>query len=386
MMRTRPELIGSFGMVASTHWLASAAGMSVLEQGGNAVDAAVASGFVMQIVEPHLSGPAGDLSAIVWSADDDGASVICGQGVAPAAASIEHFDSLGLDLVPGSGLLPATVPGAFGGWTIMLERWGSWELAEVLAYALYYAESGFPVLPTTTATIGAVTELFSEHWQPSAEVWLDGGAAPRTGTFWHLPATARTYRRLLEEAVGGSREQRIAASRRAFYQGFVADAVDRFNHSAWRDTSGRDHAGLLTGDDMARWEPGIETPVGVDFAGRYQVLKTGPWGQGPVFLQQLRLFEAAGLLEHEPRSANWIHHHRVGQTRLRRPGGLVRRSFGSRRTASRLAVRRVRGAARQADRRTVESGVAPGLTGRSAACASHAAGSVRRRVRRRHQR
>jgi gamma-glutamyltranspeptidase/glutathione hydrolase len=307
MMRTRPELIGSFGMVASTHWLASAAGMSVLEQGGNAVDAAVAAGFVMQIVEPHLSGPAGDLSAIVWSADDDRASVICGQGVAPAAASIEHFDSLGLDLVPGSGLLPATVPGAFGGWTIMLERWGSWELAEVLAYALHYAESGFPVLPTTTATIGAVTELFSEHWQPSAEVWLDGGAAPRAGTFWYLPATARTYRRLLEEAVGGSREQRIAASRRAFYQGFVADAVDRFNHSAWRDTSGRDHAGLLTGDDMARWEPGIETPVGVDFAGRYQVLKTGPWGQGPVFLQQLRLFEAGGLLEHEARSVNWIH-------------------------------------------------------------------------------
>lgn len=294
-------------MVASTHWLASASGMSVLERGGNAVDAAVAAGLVMQVVEPHLNGPGGDLSALLWSATDDKSHVICGQGVSPAAASIQHFADLGLDLVPGSGPLAATVPGSFGAWTTMLERWGSWELADVLSYALHYAESGFPLLPSTSRTIAAVTDLFVEHWSPSAEVWLDGTNAPRAGQWWALPATARTYRRLLREAVGGSREERIVAARRAFYSGFVAEAIDRFSRTQWRDTSGRNHAGLLTGADLARWQPDIEAPIAVDFAGRYQVLKTGPWGQGPVLAQQLRLFEAVGLLDTEVRSADWIH-------------------------------------------------------------------------------
>ncbi len=306
-MRTRPELVGSFGMVASTHWLASASGMSVLERGGNAVDAAVTAGFVMQVVEPHLNGPGGDLSAMLWSVDDLGPSVICGQGVSPAAMSIQHFEALGLKLVPGSGLLAATVPGSFGGWTTMLERWGTWELGEVLSYALHYAESGFPLLPGTSAAITAVADLFTQHWRPSAEVWLDGPAAPPAGARWTLTALARTYRRLLDEAGGSSREARIAAARRGFYSGFVAEAVDRFNRTKWRDASGRDHAGLLTGQDLSVWEPEIEAPVIVGFADRYQVLKTGPWGQGPVMAQQLRQLEAAGVLEREVRSADWIH-------------------------------------------------------------------------------
>ncbi len=305
--QTRPELVGSFGMVASTHWLASASGMSVLERGGNAVDAAAAAGFVLQIVEPHLNGPGGDLSALLWSVEDHGPSVICGQGVSPAAASIAGFRALGLDLVPGSGLLAATVPGSFGAWTTMLERWGSWELTDVLAYALHYAESGFPVLPGTSATIAAVADLFRRHWRPSAEVWLDGGSAPASGVHWRVPATARTYRRLLAEAVGASRDARIAAARRAFYTGFVAQAVDRFSRAEWRDASGHDHAGFLTGQDMAEWTADIEQPVTGDFAGRYQVLKTGPWGQGPVLAQQLRLLDAVDLLTREPLSAEWIH-------------------------------------------------------------------------------
>jgi gamma-glutamyltranspeptidase/glutathione hydrolase len=306
-VQTRPELNGNFGMVASTHWLASASGMSVLERGGNAVDAAVAAGFVMQIVEPHLSGPGGDLSAITWNASDGAAHVICGQGVAPAAASIEHFTKLGLDLVPGSGLLAAVVPGAFGGWLEMLQRWGTWELADILEYALHYAQTGFPLLATTSAAITSVRDLFIGHWQPSAAVWLDGGNVPGQNQTWRLPGIARAYRRILDEALGATREQRIESARRAFYEGFIADAIDQFSRTAWRDSSGRDHAGLLTAEDLASWRAPIEAPVSVDFAGRYQILKTGPWGQGPVLAQQLRLFEAAGLLEHEARSADWIH-------------------------------------------------------------------------------
>ena len=306
-MTTRPELQGDFGMIASTHWLASAAGMSVLERGGNAFDAAVAAGFVLQIVEPHLNGPGGDLPAIVWSATDGAAHVVCGQGPSPAAASLDRFAELGLGLVPGSGLLAATVPGAFGAWTTMLERWGTWELADVLAFALHYAEHGFPVLPAISRTIGAVSELFTEHWQPSAAAWLDGPNPPAAGGWWRSPVIEATYRQLLRSAVGSSREQRIAAARDAWYRGFVADEIDSFCRTAWRDTSGRDHAGLLSADDLARWQVPVEQPVVTPYAGRYQVLKTGPWGQGPVFGQQLRLLEALDLQGETPLSERWIH-------------------------------------------------------------------------------
>jgi len=306
-MTTRPELRGSFGMIASTHWLASAAGMSVLEQGGNAFDAAVAAGFVLQIVEPHLNGPGGDLPVVLWSATDGCAHVVCGQGPSPAAASLRHFGDLGLTLVPGSGPLAATVPGAFGAWTAMLERWGTWELADVLAFALHYAEDGFPVLPAISRTIGAVSALFAEHWQPSAAAWLDGATPPAPGSWWRSPVIAATYRRILQHASGSTREQRIACARDAWYRGFVAEEVEKFCGSAWRDTSGRDHAGLLTAEDLARWQSTVEQPVATPYAGRYQVLKTGPWGQGPVLGQQLRMLDQLGLLAEEPRSGRWIH-------------------------------------------------------------------------------
>lgn len=306
-MTTRPELQGSFGMIASTHWLASAAGMSVLERGGNAFDAAVAGGFTLQIVEPHLNGPGGDLPVILWSAAEGRAHVVCGQGPSPAAASLRHFSDLGLTLVPGSGPLAAAVPGAFGAWTLMLERWGTWELADVLAFALHYAEDGFPVLPAISRTIGAVSELFTEHWQPSAAAWLDGSAAPAAGSWWRSPAIAATYRRILQHASGSTREQRIAAARDAWYRGFVAEEIEAFCRGAWRDTSGRNHAGLLTAEDLARWQPTVEQPTVTPYAERYQVLKTGPWGQGPVVGQQLRMLDALGLQDETALSGRWIH-------------------------------------------------------------------------------
>ncbi|MFB9839423.1 gamma-glutamyltransferase, partial [Actinoallomurus acaciae] len=183
-------------MVTSTHWLASAAGMSVLERGGNAFDAAVTAGFVLQVVEPHLNGPAGDLPILVWSQADDRASAICGQGTAPAAATIEHYTGLGLDLVPGTGLLAATVPGAFGAWLLMLERWGTWPVEDVLEPAISYAENGVPALEQISATIGAVERTFTEDWPTSAELWMPGGRVPTPGSRLRNPALAATYRRI----------------------------------------------------------------------------------------------------------------------------------------------------------------------------------------------
>src|SRR3954454_18443399 len=141
---TRPELRGTFGAVASTHWLATQAGMAVLERGGNAFDAACTAGFVLQVVEPHLNGPGGDLPAVFWSVERGEPLVLCAQGASPAAATIERFRELGHELVPGTGVLAACVPGAFGGWLLLLREFGTRRVEDVLEFAIDYAEHGYP--------------------------------------------------------------------------------------------------------------------------------------------------------------------------------------------------------------------------------------------------
>lgn len=308
MFTTRPELQGTVGMVASTHWLASATGMAVLERGGNAVDAAVAAGFVLQVVEPHLNGPGGDVPVLV-AAPHGPVEVFCGQGPTPAAASIERYRDLGLDLVPGTGLLAAVVPGAFGAWTLLLERRGTWRLRDVLEPAIGYAADGFPLLADTAATIARVEQLFRDDWPSSAATWLTDGGPPAAGSRSRNPVLAQTYRRIVQEAeaAASGREQQLAAARDVFYRGFVAEAVDRWCRTQeLRDSSGRRHGGLLTADDLARWEPTVEQSVSVEHAG-LTIHKTGPWGQGPVLLQHLRLLEEHDLAAMGHLSVDWVH-------------------------------------------------------------------------------
>ncbi len=304
---TRPELIGTFGAVASTHWLASAAGMAVLERGGNAFDAAAAAGFTLQVVEPHLNGPGGDCPIILHSVATGGQEVICGQGPAPAAATIAHFDSLGLDLVPGTGFLPAVVPGAFDAWLSMLERHGTWRLADVLAFAIGYAERGFPAVARIGAMINRMAPLFTTEWPSSAEVWLAGGSAPAPGAQFRNPMLAATYVRILRESAGGTREQEIARARALWYRGFVAEAVGKFFATEVLDTSNRRNRGLLSADDFASWRgASIEAPLTYDY-GRHRVLKCGPWSQGPAFLQTLALLKDFDLGALETTGAEFVH-------------------------------------------------------------------------------
>ncbi len=295
-------------MVASTHWLASAAGMSVLERGGNAFDAAVCAGFVLQVVEPHLNGPGGDLPIILHSVERGSVAVVCGQGVAPAEATVERIRGLGLDMVPGTGLLAACVPGAFGGWLLLLQEFGTMRLCEVLEPAIAYAAGGFPLVPRISQTIGAVEQLFREEWPESAAIWL-GGGVPAPGSRFRNPQLAETYTRILREAeaAGGGRDREIETARRAFYEGFVAEAIDRFVRSTERmDVSGRRHRGLIAGSDLAGWRAALEPPTSRDF-GRFTVFKPGPWSQGPVFLQQLALLDGLDLAAMGAGSAGFVH-------------------------------------------------------------------------------
>ena len=292
---TRPEILGTFGVVTSTHWLASATGMEILEKGGNAFDAAVATGFALQVVEPHQCGPAGEVPIILTAAGSGAVKVICGQGTAPAAATIAAYRDQGLDLVPGSGLLAAVVPGAFDAWMLLLRDHGTMRLADVLGPAIAFAENGYPVVPNITNTITEVRELFEIEWPTSAAVYLPGGAPPAPGTIFRNPDLAATYARLVEEAADGDRVAEIEAARRVWSQGFIAEAIDRFcRETAAMDGSGERHRGFLTGHDMAAWRATYEEPLTYDYYG-HTVCKTGPWGQGPVFLQQLALLKGFDL-------------------------------------------------------------------------------------------
>jgi gamma-glutamyltranspeptidase/glutathione hydrolase len=305
---TRPEIEGTFGVVTSTHWLATAVGMSVLEKGGNAFDAACATAFTLQVVEPHLNGPGGDVPAILFDVRKGHAEVICGQGPAPAGATIAHYRSLGLDMMPGTGLLAACVPGMFDTWMMLLRDYGTMRLADVLTPAIFYASEGHPLVERANATIATVEKLFREHWPTSAAVYLRGGKAPAAGTLFTNPALAETYKRVLREAAGpGSREQEIERARNVWSQGFVAAAVDRFCRSQEiMDTSGQRNRGVLTGQDMARWQATVERPLTYPY-GRYTVCKPGPWAQGPVMLQQLALLKGFHLDGRDVTGPDFIH-------------------------------------------------------------------------------
>jgi gamma-glutamyltranspeptidase/glutathione hydrolase len=304
---TRPQLAGTFGMVASTHWLASAAGMAVLEAGGTAFDAAVAAGLVLQVVEPHMNGLGGEVPIIGGTGDGE-IFVLDGQGPAGGSARVVAFNDMGLDLIPGNGLLPACVPAAFGTWLLLLQRYGRLPLRAVMQYAIGYARDGYPMTAGASAAIASAEQLFRQHWASSAEVYL-GSGVPAPGSRFANPALAATYQRILDEAeaAGADRDKQIDAARRAYYQGFVAEAIDGYLARAEvMDLTGQPHRALLGGADLAGWQASVEQPARLDFMG-LTVCKTGPWGQGPVFLQQLALLDGLGLDSLAPGSADHLH-------------------------------------------------------------------------------
>ena len=304
----RPTLRGSFGMAASTHWLASQTAMAELETGGNAFDAAIAAAFVLHVVEPHLNGPAGEVPAVFATADDPTPQVLCGQGTAPAGATREHYLGLGLHLVPGSGPLAAAIPGAVDAWLMLGRDHGTRPLREVLTYAIGYARAGHELLPTAAGTVARVEQLFRQHWATSAQRWLPHGRLPRP---WELVVNrehAATLERLVREgeAAGSGREAQYDGARRAWREGFVAEAIDSFSRLPFRDSSGADHAGVLTGADLAGWSASYERPVFQQFRD-VEVAKTDLWGQGPVLLEALAMLDGLPDEAFDPTTPDGVH-------------------------------------------------------------------------------
>jgi gamma-glutamyltranspeptidase/glutathione hydrolase len=284
--------------------------MAMLEKGGNAFDACAAAGFVLQIVEPHLVGPGGDLPVIFYSARTKKVEIICGQGPAPAGATIAHYKGLGLDLIPGSGLLATVIPGAFDAWMLMLRDHGRLPLRTVLEPAIHYAAKGHPMLPRVAEQIAGLAAMFKAEWPTSFATWLPGGDAPKAHALFANPRLARTYLRILKEAelAGGSRIRQIERARRVWAEGFVAEAIDRYCRTKKvMDSSGRRHGGVLTGADMAGWRAHYETPVSVRYH-NFEVFKAGAWSQGPLFLQALKILEPMDIVRMGPASPEFVHH------------------------------------------------------------------------------
>jgi gamma-glutamyltranspeptidase/glutathione hydrolase len=292
---TRPELHGTFGMAATTHWLATASAQAVLERGGTAFDAAIAAGFVLHVVEPHLNGAGGDLVGIYATADDPTPRVLEGQGPAPAAATIEHYHGEGLSAVPGAGVLAPAVPGSVTAWLRLHERHGTWELADLLAFALGYARDGYPVLARVSDTIGRMRDVFVEHWPTSAARWLVDGEPPAPDSIARNPEYARVLEGLGADGIG-------------YWRGEVADAIGAFAAlPSWHPVDGREHRGVLTAADVRAFEPEVAGAAETyEFRGT-TVAKAGAWSQGPVQLLMLAMLDGLPDEHLDPSTALGVH-------------------------------------------------------------------------------
>jgi gamma-glutamyltranspeptidase/glutathione hydrolase len=303
---TRPTVRGFGGAVSAGHYLAAQAGAAMLQDGGNAADAASTMGFALQVLEPHMNGPAGEVPILYYEAAEDRVHAISGQGTAPARATIAHFAGLGLDRVPGDGLLGATVPAALDAWCLLLERFGTKRFCDVTAAARGFAERGFPMYPFLHNVLRFLEPRFRMHWPTSAAVYLPVrpiGAAQTNLAWAALLGDLATA----ERDAGGTREQGIRAARDAFYHGRPAAQIERFVREPVRDRTGEAHCGVIEAGDLAGYRGAVEAPLSCGYRGA-TVWKCPPWTQGPVFLQQLRLLEGFDLAAMAHNGPDHLHH------------------------------------------------------------------------------
>jgi gamma-glutamyltranspeptidase / glutathione hydrolase len=309
-----PPIIGKDAVIASEHYLSAAAGARTFAQGGNAIDAAVAAAFVEGVVNPHMNTIGGEAPMLIRVASAQRLVAINGNMMAPARATIGHYRSLGLELIPGEGLLAAGTPAAFGALACALENFGTKSLAEVAEPALKLCVDGFGMHPGLcgdnqapadnsalgVSSISANAERFRTRWPSSARVYLPEGRVPRPGEIVRNPALANFFLRLLDAEAGArnrGREAGVRAAVERFYRGDIAHEIVAHSEA---------HGGVLTLDDMGAFTTRIEEPVRRSFRGS-TVYKCGPWSQGPVFLQQLALLEGFDLASMGHNSARYIH-------------------------------------------------------------------------------
>jgi len=304
----RPTIMGTRGVVSAGHYLAAEAGLSILRRGGNAMDAGAAAGLALTVLAPHQNGLAGEVPMVVYSAEEKSVWAISGHGIAPRAATCEKYRQLGLEIIPGNGLLPAIVPAVVGSWLLLLRRFGTRRLSEVLAPVIELAEGGFPMYDSLHGTLAALADQFRRDWPSSAEAYVPGGQPPPIGSPWRQPDLARTLRRLSRaDQRFKKREAGFQAAHDVFYRGPIARKIARFcRTTAVPDATGSSHTGFLTMDDFDDFEPRVEKPLATSYR-QHRVFKCSTWTQGPVLLQTLNLLEGFDLAAMGHNSADYIH-------------------------------------------------------------------------------
>jgi gamma-glutamyltranspeptidase/glutathione hydrolase len=307
---TRPVMMGRRGVITSGHYLATAAGFRIMEQGGNAVDAAAAMCFCLNLLEPQDNGIGGEVPTLIYSARDEKAFAICGLGWSPQALTIEWCKKHGIDLIPGDGYLPACVPAMVDTWAIAIARFGTVSLSQILQPAIELAQNGFPVYPGLHSHISDSVQKYTELYPTTGEIYCPGGRVPEVGEVLCNQDWAETLKLMCRAEAAASRRGRLAgieAARDVFYQGEIAERIIEFiANNPVEDASGNAHAGLLSYEDMSDWHATIEEPVTFNYRG-LDVHKCSSWTQGPVFLQQLAILEGFDLKALGHNSADYIH-------------------------------------------------------------------------------
>lgn len=303
----RPVVMGRRGVVSTGHYLATECGLHVLRSGGNSVDAAAAAGFALTLLQPHQNGAGGEVPLLVYDAGDRRTHAVSGHGTAPREATLTRFRTLGVEVIPGDGFLPAVVPAIVGAWIRALERFGTWRLADVLEPAIWLAREGYPMYGALRDAIANAGTRFRDEWPTSAELYLPDGRLPALASVFRNPGWAATFGRLAHvDRAHRDRAGGLQAAHELFYGEIGRQIVGFARTTAIRDATGRSHTALLDAADFEAYTPRVEESVSVSVGG-IQVHKCGPWTQGPVFLQALKLVEKTRAAEHGHNSAAYIH-------------------------------------------------------------------------------
>ncbi len=306
---TRPIIMGTHGVVTSGHYLATAAGLRIMAQGGNAIDAAAAMGLCLTLLEPQNNGLGGEVPTLIYAAKERKVFSVCGLGWSPQAFTIDWCRKNNIDLIPGDGYLPACVPAMVDTWALALVRFGTMSFAQVAQPCIQLAEEGFPVYDELHEVLVSGTEKYTHLYPSTGKVYLPGGKAPAVGELLRSPDWAAVLRSMCqaEAAEGKSRIAGIEAARDVFYRGWIAEKIVEFIHThPVEDASGKAHTGLMSYEDLSEWHATLEEPVAFNYRG-LEVYKCSSWTQGPVFLQQLALLEGWDLLSLGHNSEKYLH-------------------------------------------------------------------------------
>ena len=293
----RPAIAGTKHMVSAGHYLAAHAGFEILESGGNAIDAGCAAGIALGVLQSELVNVAGVAPIIIYHAESDKVITISGLGTWPKRVDPSKFEKEFSGSIP-ENLLRTVVPAAPDAWITALELYGTKTFSDVARAAIRFASEGFTMYSLMASLIKDNLTSF-QRWDSTAEIYLPDGKPPTVGQLFVQSDLGKSLLYMVDEehAAKGDRLAGLAAARNAFYRGDIAQAIVKYH---------KEHGGYLREDDLAEFKVGIEDPIEITYKGT-NIYTCGPWCQGPVLQQILKLLEDCNLTSLGHNSPSYVH-------------------------------------------------------------------------------